>query len=76
MNRSKYSPPKNPTKDKAMDLLAEVEKRRSEINLRWGEDRFKDLIDPENNKVPKPFDDLVDAFFLCDLIAKDYLETH
>ena len=47
MNKSKYTPPKNPTKDKAMDLLAQVEKRRSEINLRWGEDRFKDLVDPE-----------------------------
>ena len=30
-----------------MGLLAEVEKRRSEINLRWGEDRFKDLVDPD-----------------------------
>ena len=47
MIKSKYTPPKNPTKDKAMGLLAQVEKRRSEINLRWGEDRFKDLIDPE-----------------------------
>jgi hypothetical protein len=27
------------------------------------------LVDPEDKKVPKPFDDLVDAFFLCDLIA-------
>jgi hypothetical protein len=47
VDRSKYTPPKNPTKDKAMGLLAEVEKRRSEINLRWGEDRFKDLVDPD-----------------------------
>jgi hypothetical protein len=36
----------------------------------------KGLIEPESSKVPTPFDDLVDAFFLCDLIAKDYLETH
>jgi len=35
----------------------------------------KGLVDPESNKVPTPFDDLVDAFFLCDLISKDYLET-
>ena len=27
------------------------------------------LVDPEDKKVPKPFDDLVDAFFSCDLIA-------
>jgi len=27
------------------------------------------LVDAEDKKVPKPFDDLVDAFFLCDLIA-------
>jgi hypothetical protein len=27
------------------------------------------LVDAEDKKVPKPFDDLVDAFFLCDLIS-------
>ena len=27
------------------------------------------LVDADDKKVPKPFDDLVDAFFLCDLIA-------
>jgi len=27
------------------------------------------LVDAEDKKVPKPFDDLVDAFFLCDLIT-------
>ena len=43
----KYKPPKNPQQDKANVLLAKVEKRRSEISMRWGEERFTDLIDPD-----------------------------
>jgi hypothetical protein len=46
MNKT-YKPPKNPQKDRSNILLAEVEKRRSEISLRWGEERFTDLIDPQ-----------------------------
>lgn len=34
----------------------------------------KGLVEPESNKVPTPFDDLVDAFFLCDLISKEITE--
>ena len=46
MNKT-YKAPKNPQKDRSNNLLAKVEKRRSEISLRWGEERFTDLIDPE-----------------------------
>ena len=46
MNKT-YKPPKDPQKDRSNNLLAEVEKRRSEISLRWGEERFTDLIDPQ-----------------------------
>tara|TARA_R110000824_G_scaffold85061_1_gene211627 strand:- start:1248 stop:1721 length:474 start_codon:yes stop_codon:yes gene_type:complete len=31
----------------AMDLLAQVEKRKSEIELRWGKDRFPNLMDSD-----------------------------
>jgi len=44
---TKYKAPPNPQRDKAMNLLAKVEQRRSEISLRWGEDRFADLLDPD-----------------------------
>ena len=46
MNKT-YKPPKDPQKDRSNNLLAEVEKRRSEISMRWGEERFIDLIDPD-----------------------------
>ena len=42
---TKYKAPPNPQKDRVMRLLARVEQRRSEISLRWGEDRFADLLD-------------------------------
>tara|TARA_R100001244_G_scaffold122612_1_gene92253 strand:- start:164 stop:730 length:567 start_codon:yes stop_codon:yes gene_type:complete len=45
MKSSKYKPPKNPVKDRAMQLCAEVEKRRAEISMRWGETRFNCLLD-------------------------------
>jgi hypothetical protein len=35
---TKYKPPKDPQKDRSNNLLAEVEKRRSEISMRWGEE--------------------------------------
>ena len=28
------------------------------------------LIEPEDKKIPKPFDDLVDAYFLCNYLFK------
>jgi len=34
------------------------------------------LVDPEDKKVPKPFDDLVDAFFLCYMSYINTLENH
>tara|TARA_B100000427_G_scaffold329384_2_gene345344 strand:+ start:68 stop:637 length:570 start_codon:yes stop_codon:yes gene_type:complete len=43
----KYQRPKDPVRDEAMELMAEVEKRRSEIGIKWGEHRFKNLIDPD-----------------------------
>lgn len=43
----KYKAPKNPQKEKADLLLAEVEKRRAEISLKWGEERFVTLLDPD-----------------------------
>lgn len=33
------------------------------------------LVEPESKKVPKPFDDLVDAFFLCHMSYVKNLET-
>ncbi len=45
--KAKYTPPKNPAKDKAYDLLAKVEQRKGEIDTNWGKDRFLNLIDPD-----------------------------
>ena len=28
------------------------------------------LVEKESNKIPKPFDDLVDAYFLCNYLFK------
>ena len=41
----KYTPPKNPHKERANQLCADVVKRKAEINMNWGEYRFPNLID-------------------------------
>ena len=41
----KYTPPKNPHKERANQLCADVVKRKAEINMNWGEPRFPNLID-------------------------------
>ena len=47
MKTSKYKPPKNPTRDRAMQLCADVEKRRADISMNWGETRFNCLLDDD-----------------------------
>jgi len=43
----KYTPPKNPHKERANQLCADVEQRKAEINMNWGEHRFPNLIDTD-----------------------------
>ena len=47
VRKQKYKPPKNPQKDEAMELVAQVEKKKSEIGVKWGEHRFLNLLDPD-----------------------------
>ena len=46
----KYTPPKNPHKERANQLCADVVKRKAEINMNWGEYRFPNLIDGDLKK--------------------------
>ena len=49
-----------------------VENRIQDKNIQTSK-LFKfceNLVDKESNKIPKPFDDLVDAYFLCNYLFK------
>lgn len=47
MRKTKYTPPDIPHKEEAYNLIAEVERKRADIDLRWGIKRFPYLVDPD-----------------------------